>query len=456
MPMTDSVDPLKNVNWIAGPQSGTLGVADLNIPAGYRFADARGARIILDSVNNPAPDDLIGVLAPASGKWWAILEYSSKGYLKNADITKLNNTKVLKEVLAQVGGKDGNPSITGLNWQSQPAYDAATHSLSWSLQIVTPSAKVLNQTVALLGRHGVLQITAVQPYPITDAPSLKELASNITFKDGEHYTDYQTGDKVAVVGLAELIAGPQHASTAGIFGGGLGAVAVWAYFSLGMCVLGGGLVLFFRRKGSAGQVRVPVQAPVAAASAFNGSFSHATLSLNNGHGVEHSNGNGNGNENGHAYVKVAPAIQSRGTKPGHRNRRKRVFDYPKFYTNVMRELSLHSYGPSTSNGKTNGNGHTNGHSNGHSNGHTNGHANGNGSSNGNGSNGNGASSHETIKSEIVGLIATQKNLIEEQKCLLEQQTRLIEEKRWLIQEQTAFIKGQSEMIDQQQFPLKFE
>jgi hypothetical protein len=33
---------------------------------------------------------------------------------------------------------------------------------------------------------------------------------------------------------------------------------------------------------------------------------------------------------------------------------------------------------------------------------------------------------------------------------------LIEEKRWLIEEQTAFIKGQAGMMNEQQFPLKFE
>lgn len=431
-----SVDPLKYVNWISGPQKVTLGdFADVNIPQGYRLTDVHGAKMVLESFNDPIPDDLVGILVPVSGKWMAMLQYSPKGYVKNPDVTKINTTAVLKQVLEQINGKQGKSSIASLSWQSQPAYDANSHLLEWSLQVVTPSsAKVLNQTAVLLGRHGVLQVTIAQPLPATESPSLKQLVSNITFKDGERYADYQAGDKVAEIGLAELISGEKHAQAAGFFSGGFGAVAAWIYGGLAVCLVAGGVVIILRRNKTQPRHRVETPAPAVKNNAVP-AVGSAVSSNPPAPVLEKSE------TNGHAQPKPMPAhANGSKTKTFNRNRRKRVFDYPKFYTNVMRELSLYSYAPNgTMNGKSHSNGHANGYTNGESNGHSNGHV----------ADSNGTMAHETIKSQIENLIATQKSLIQEQKCLLEQQTRLIEEKRWLIEEQTAFLKSQSSLAANQ-------
>lgn len=426
-----SVDPLKYVNWISGPQKVTLGdFADINVPQGYRLTDVHGARMVLDSINNPIPDDLVGILAPTSGKWMAVLQYSPKGYVKNPDVTKINTTAVLKRVLEQINGKQTKASVVSLDWQSQPSYDANSHLLEWSLIVTTPSsAKVLNQTAVLLGRHGVMQVTIAQPSSLANAPSLKQLVSNVTFKGGERYTDYQTGDKVAEIGLAELISGEKHAQTAGFFGGGFGAVAAWIYGGFAICLVTGGIVVILRRnkKQPRSQAQAYATAPVPVVK--NGIPAKAVLSNSPTPVLKKSE------TNGHTQPKGV-AGQVNGSKQFNRNRRRRVFDYPKFYTNVMRELSLYSYAPNNgTNGKSRSNGYANGHTNGESNGHANGHT----------QTSNGAMANESIKSQIEDLIATQKSLIQEQKCLLEQQTKLIEEKRWLIDEQTAFLKSQSSL-----------
>ena len=444
------------VNWVSGPQSLSVGnYADLQVPQGYRWVDGLAARAVLEGQNNPVPDDLIGVIAPDSGKWWAVVEFSPNGYLKDAaQFTSPAALKSAETALNDQRAKQGLSSVTSLDWQTKPVYDSQAHTLTWSIQVQTPSSKALDERLVMLGRHGILQITAVQPYPFTDAPFLKGLASDVAFKDGERYTDYQKGDKIATVGLAELITGDNETNLAAARGFG-GSAAALVYAGLGACVLVGGLVVVMKRKKHHHRRSARVSAPAAAAPVV--SHSHG-----NGLSAHAGNGNGNGSngssalKNGQAAVpamaKVSLNQGQRKDSKHNRNRRRKVFDYPKFYTNVMRELSLHSYGPGVS--MTNGK-NSNGRSNGHANGHTNGHAHANGHSNGsngqaNGTNGNGV--NEAIKSEIGELIASQKNLIQEQKLLLEQQTKLIEEKRWLIEEQTAFLKGQSEG----QFPLKFE
>lgn len=423
-------DPLK-INWVSGPQQASLGDLVINIPKGYRLTDAHGARVILEGMNQPVPDDLWGALASGSGQWQAILEYSRQGWVKDTDIAKVNPAKLLKKIQRQLA--QGTSAAASVKWLSPPVYDAQKHSLSWSYQVQTSSGKSLNETVILLGRQGILRITRVQAGASAEGPSLEQLAGNIAFKDGERYADYQNRDKIAKVGLAGLIAGGKDAE---IFSGGFGSATAWAYCGLAGCAILGSVIVLRkrgRRRQPQPQRQAQTRAPVPAVAAATVPTVAATGAAN-GNGV----GNGapangtpavkNGGLNGRATAKVVPARQFQ------RNRRKRMFDYPKFYTNVMTELSR-SYTAPTANGKSGANGYANGYDNGHTNGQ-----------------GNGA---DAVKAEIVELIATQKNLIQEQKCLLEQQTRLIEEKRWLIEEQTAFLKAQTHG-DDLQYPLKFE
>lgn len=452
-----SDDLLKQVNWISGPQTVTIGdLADVHIPQGYRLTDAHGARLILDTLNNPVPDDVVGVLASDSGKWWAVLEYSPKGYVKDSDAAQIDPQKILKQVENRVQTQNtanGASAVTTLNWASLPVYDAKAHSLDWSLQVGTPSARMLNETVVLLGRKGVLQITAV--HSSSDALPLKQIiAGNILFKDGERYEDYQSGDKVAEITLPQLITGQKPASPTNEFSG---VVAAWVYSGLGACLVLGGLAVVLRRKKNLHRP-APVQtqafaekaavAPTMAASAVaNGTSSHHTLPSQK-----------NGGQNGHAQPEAVPAAGN-GAKPLSRNRRRKIFDYSKFYTDVVRELTLHSYSGAAS---VNGRGPVNGRANGYANGNGNGNGSGNGNNghngraNGHANGANGSGMNDALKVEIEKLIATQKNLIEEQKCLLEQQTKLIAEKRWLIEEQTAFLKNQSMMMSEDQYPLKLD
>ncbi len=456
-------DPLREIRWIPGPQKISIGdFANVNIPDGYRFTDAQGAHVILQNANMPVPSDLAGVLADKGGTWWAVLEYDKNGYIKSADLAQIDSVALLKAVQKQLKNQDNGGEITSLTWQTMPAFDAQAHSLNWSIQTQAGSAKTLNEGVALLGRHGVLKVTSVESYPLAAAPALDQIvAQDISFKDGECYSDYQSDDKVGQLGLAGLISGNNSGITAAT---GTAGWVYWVYGGIVVCVgFGGFMILASRKKNRRHHaVRTPVPAPAAAqavatapiAAAVSPAPAASTATATAAAPVALTNakfnGNGNGNGNGHSHSNGSNGNGGRNGKQFHRNRRKRMFDYPKFYTHVMKELSFHAYeaSPISLNGKTRNGHHLNGHSNGHANGANgaNGHTNGS-----NGSNGNGSEANGSVKSGIEELISTQKALIQEQKCLLEQQTRLIEEKRWLIEEQTAFLKGQAE-----QFPLKFE
>jgi uncharacterized membrane-anchored protein len=431
-------DPLKYVNWISGPQNVTVeDIADICVPDGCRLTEVHGARMILASFNDAIPDDLIGIIAPASGKWMGILEYSPAGYVEDPDMSRIDSNAVLKKVVDQMNSK-AKQSVTTLNWQSQPAYDAAQHVLKWSLVAVnSTSTKVLSRTAALFGRHGVLQITIVQPFSPGDVPSLKQLAGTIAFKNGERYTDYQRGDKVAEIGLVELILGEKQAHQTSLANGGFGALAVWIYCGLAACLVTVGVIMLLRRNKAPrlhrrrlSRIHTHVPAPAIQNKALVNNVSSNQLSL----ALKYHE------SNGHA-VPIPISNHRNGWRLFKRKRRKRVYDFSKSYMNIMRQLSRGSFlSVNATNGKPPSNGHANEHSNGHGNGdshiHTNGHFKGSAAPNG-------AAENQTVKPEIVNLIACLQILIAEQKSLLEQQTRLIKEKSRLIEEQTAFLKTQS-------------
>lgn len=419
------VMPSQEIRWIVGPKKASLGtLADIDVPQGYRLTGEAGARTLLQRMKNPLPDGLVGILAPDSGKWWVVLTFTDVGYVKNADKERIDPASVLKAVQKRSEQQNAEraaqsmPSIVSVEWEQPPAYNADSHSLQWALRAETPSAKVINNTALLLGRRGVLEIITVQPYPAAaDAIPLERLVKCITIKDGQRYADYERGDRVADVTLAQLIVdnkGPAgKGSLMAGFGGGL---VVWIYSGLaGGAVLAGGMFLYQKRRR---RVRNAVYA--------NGTQTLATARAPSG----------NGHGNGSASV-GARREAGKGEAPDNRDklRRKKVFDYSKFYTHVVMELSSRSnagVGPAP-----------------------NGRSLSNLPAAVNAGPVNAGSINQAIASATLDLIASQKNLIDEQKHLMQQQTRLIEERRKLIEEQNALLKRQAEMIENQ-YSLKLD
>jgi hypothetical protein len=208
---------------------------------------------------------------------------------------------------------------------------------------------------------------------------------------------------------------------------GFGTIVGWIYCGLAACFLAAVIVAVFRRKK---MQRQRSRAPIWARASKNKSRVNSISS--------NSSSVRNGKPGGNARPKLV-SNHSHGSKPFHHNRRKRVFDYSKFYAKVMRELSRHSYEPPA---KTNAKSHSNGHANGHSNGHA---------------AANNMNTNQSTKSEIEDLVAAQKSMIQEQKRLLDEQTRLIEEKRCFIEEQIAFLKTRAELpAEPQSNRLKFQ
>jgi uncharacterized membrane-anchored protein len=255
--MPSSLLPLAPVNqglqWVLGPTTANIGeYATVEVPDGYRFADARGARLLLQRMGNPVPRSLVGILSPNAGKWWVVLEYKNLGYVKDVDRnSRIDSQVVLKAVQERIARQNADRAMAGaqpissIDWKSPPVFDADRFALEWSVRAQAGSQGVINQTVRLLGRHGVLDATAVQAdLPSSESIPLKELMQNVYFNAGERYTDFQRGDKLAKVGLEELVIGEEDE-------GGLSTLvkaSIWSGAAFLACVVATAGVIVVRRK----------------------------------------------------------------------------------------------------------------------------------------------------------------------------------------------------------------
>jgi uncharacterized membrane-anchored protein len=383
-------------------QKANLGeYAQIEVPKGYRLFDAGAARVLLERMHNPVSPSLVGVLAPENGKWWAVLEFNEIGYVKDLDAKNEDFGAILKAVQSKNDAQNvplgqGAARILSVSWRTEPKYDADTHSLEWAFLAEGQSAKVVNRTIALFGRRGALNITTVQSYDQAqaDAVPLNEVVKWITFKEGQSYADYQTGDKIATGGLKELVMGDQPSDTKRdeMSAASAPGSARWVYLGVGGCgVLGAGLLIFSKL----------------------GSRKTRSRPYTNGHAV--------------------PALQANGAN-GHSSAvRQKRFNYYKFYSEMVMQVSGNTYGWASP-------------ANGHSRPHVAASATPVATP---------ATPSQALANANLELIACQNNLIEEQRNLMREQTRIIEEKAKLIKEYNHLMEKWSEDLENQ-FSLKLD
>ena len=423
----------QSTEWVSGPATANLGtIASIKVPEGYKFADAAGARAFFEKLRNPIPPNLVGVLAPQAGGMWVIFEFAEVGYLKDADRERLDNASILKNVHSRIDRQNqertlaGQAPFTTVDWQLKPIYDPQQHILEWAIRADSRSENVVNQTVRLLARRGVLDAVAIHSgRDQVDLTQLRQLVKGVSLKPGESFADYKEGDKIAASGLAGLITG-ESTPRQGILsianaevGNTSDLRAFWIALALFVCFGGVGALLVFKKVSRQKSASPAPTAPAASRTAHeadtkvNGSKGHLAFGKA---------------ARGPVIAPAKPQSKAPATKLFNNNhngmRRRRVFNYQKFYTEMVLQVS-----PATR-------------ANGAYEGETEKHA-------------AAASPAEPVRTITQAsifdansdMIGYQRNLIEEQKRLISEQTRLIEEKSKLIAEKNALLERQSEMLD---------
>lgn len=201
------------------------GLAEINVPEGYKFLDAKQSKFVLADLWGNPPSDVLGMLfpkeiGPISDDFTYAIEitYSDEGFIKDEDAKDLDYDDLLEEM--QKDTKEANPErkklgypeIELVGWASAPYYDEANKKLHWAkeLNFEGDSINTLNYNIRVLGRQGYLNLNAIGTVDVL--PKFKndvdEILNSVTFTEGNTYADFNPDvDKVAAYGIGGLIAG---------------------------------------------------------------------------------------------------------------------------------------------------------------------------------------------------------------------------------------------------------
>jgi uncharacterized membrane-anchored protein len=207
---------LNKVTWVTGPASVSLGAySSVKVPEGFRFTAAQGAQDLLEAMGNPTSGSELGFLSPTNLEWFVIFRFSDVGYVKDDDKDKLNADKLLKSIRQgteesnKLREKMGAAPMKIIGWEYPPKYNEVTHNLEWAVRGESEGEPVINYNTRILGRKGVMEAKLViDPEKLqATLPVFQNILKDHTYKTGESYAEYKSGDKIAKYGLAALVTG---------------------------------------------------------------------------------------------------------------------------------------------------------------------------------------------------------------------------------------------------------
>ena len=147
--------------------------------------------------------------------WFVIFEFNSLGYVKDDEKDKLDAKAILESIKTgteqsnEERRKRGWATMDILGWHTQPRYDPVTNNLTWAIRGSSEGDEVVNYSVRLLGRKGVMDVDLVlNPTQVAGTlPEFDQLMTGFEFTSGNRYAEFMAGDKVAEYGLTALVAG---------------------------------------------------------------------------------------------------------------------------------------------------------------------------------------------------------------------------------------------------------
>ncbi len=251
-------NPFEALDWHVGPRSELVaGKATLKTPdAETLFLDEANSTKFLELTGNlPSPGNF--VVFSKKDEWWADFSFDPIGYVKDDETIDadalLKQLKDSDEPSNEERKRLGLPALYTEGWHVPPHYDPQTKRLEWGIKLKSGGEVVLNYTVRLLGRTGVMNAVLVSsPETLdTDMLSFKQVLNGFEFNAGERYTEFKKGDRIAEYGLAALIAGGAAAVATkkglwGVIGGFL--AAAWKLVAAAVVAAGAGLRALFKRK----------------------------------------------------------------------------------------------------------------------------------------------------------------------------------------------------------------
>jgi uncharacterized membrane-anchored protein len=202
------------------------GIAQLTIPAGFKFLNAEQSKYIISEVWRQSPQpDLAGMLFPQSGdplnknSYAVIINYEPRGFVKDIDAGRIDYDKVLQNLQRDEADDNaerktmGYPEIHLVSWVQKPVYDKAYNELYWAKEIQVgnnATTPVISYNIRVLGRNGIITMaadgsTGDLALMNNDMSKVLHMAS---FTNGNRYADFDVHtDKVAAWTIGTLVTG---------------------------------------------------------------------------------------------------------------------------------------------------------------------------------------------------------------------------------------------------------
>lgn len=253
----DAADAIRALDWHVGPQTENVASkATLKTDSTLAFLDEGNSKKFLELTGN-IPESGNFVLLSTKHNWWVTFSFNPLGYVK--DDEKIDPDALLQQLKDSDAAANeerkrlGIPPLHTEGWYVPPHYDGESKRLEWGLKLRSEGQIVLNYTIRLLGRTGVMNATLVSSPETLDADvrTFKAALPGFEFNSGERYAEFKQGDRVAEFGLAALIAGGAAAVAtkkgfwaviAGFF------AAAWKFIAVAVVGLFAWLRSFFKSK----------------------------------------------------------------------------------------------------------------------------------------------------------------------------------------------------------------
>lgn len=236
------------------------GLADLAIPAGYRFVDKKDAyTVLVDLWGNPPAngENSIGMLfpdkyGPADMNGYGIdIFYTEDGYIEDDDAEDMDYDDLLEDLKEdtelgnEIRREQGYQTIELVGWATPPRYDSENKRLHWAKDLVFEGETdhTLNYNILFLGRKGYLTMNVIGA--MKDLPEvntdLNDFLSSVSYTDGNRYADFDSNiDEVAAYGIGALIAGKVLAKTGLLAGLGIFLLKAWKLIAVaGIAIVAG-------------------------------------------------------------------------------------------------------------------------------------------------------------------------------------------------------------------------
>lgn len=212
---------------VTGPATVKLGgVAEMALPEGFHAVEAGSLKKFYEFTRNSMSRQAVGVVISPS-EWMLFFDYDPSGYVKDDEKNSLDGGKLMnamrdnQQAANKERAKRGWDEMKLAGWAAEPHYDTKTNNLKWAIKLTSSSdnhqSQWINESIRLLGRGGVMEVTLVtgnDTFTADSAASDALLAHRFNYVAGQRYAEYKEGDKVAKYGLAALVLGGGVAAAA--------------------------------------------------------------------------------------------------------------------------------------------------------------------------------------------------------------------------------------------------